>query len=156
AWLTISSQRFSPRTSCSTKLAVPPADAISFSMALPSVALLSVSRTDAPCWANKRAVAAPMPEAPPVTTATLPKSLLPGSMVVSSFPLLFWPVCKGVTYERDFEAPSRRSGHSGFLAEILRRCLAVGRCRWCRPPLRKRRPLARRAGFHVADRNRDW
>jgi hypothetical protein len=61
--------------------AVPPAEAISFSIVLPSELLLSVNRTDAPCWANSRAVAAPIPEAPPVTMATLPKSLLPGSMV---------------------------------------------------------------------------
>ncbi len=51
-----------------------------------------------------------------------------------------------------FEAASRRPGHRARLAEVLRECA----CRSadaaaCRPPLRKRRPLARRAGFHVAD-----
>ncbi len=78
---TISAHWPSLRTSCSVNRAVPPADAISFSTVLPSDVLLSVSSTDAPCLANNRAVSAPMPDAPPVTMATLPKSLLPGSMV---------------------------------------------------------------------------
>jgi hypothetical protein len=45
--------------------------------------LLSVSSTFAPCSAKTRAVSAPIPDAPPVTIATLPTSLLPGCMVVS-------------------------------------------------------------------------
>ena len=49
----------------------------------PSAALLSVSSTLAPCRANTRAVSAPMPDAPPVTMATLPTSLFPGCMTSS-------------------------------------------------------------------------
>ena len=52
---------------------------------LPSAALLSVSSTDAPCCANSRAVAAPMPEAPPVTIATLPEVFCRAPWFVSSF-----------------------------------------------------------------------
>jgi DNA-binding CsgD family transcriptional regulator len=81
---TISAHRASWRTSWVAKVAVPPASTISFSIALPSVALLSVRTTEAPCRANSLAVAAPMPDAPPVTSATLPISLFPGCMPAST------------------------------------------------------------------------
>jgi hypothetical protein len=50
---------------------------ISLATLLPRAALLSVSSTFAPCSAKTRAVSAPIPDAPPVTIATLPTSLLP-------------------------------------------------------------------------------
>src|SRR5262249_17382368 len=86
---TVAAHWASSRTPCVVNRAVSPELTISDSTALPSAALLSLSRTDAPCSANRRAVAAPMPDAPPVTIATLPESLLPGSMLDP-------PVCRTI------------------------------------------------------------
>src|SRR4051812_28573440 len=46
----------------------------SFASASPLSALMSAMTTRTPFWASKRAVAAPSPEAPPVTTAEVPLS----------------------------------------------------------------------------------
>src|SRR5262245_23212417 len=74
----MSVHRPSSRTSCSVNTAVPPASEICLATSAPAAALTSVSSTAAPCAANKRDVSAPIPEAAPVTIATLPTSLFPG------------------------------------------------------------------------------
>ena len=60
---------------------VPPTSAASAS---PASSLRSATTTVAPSCANRRTVANPMPEQPPVTTATLPSSL--PAMVISPMP----------------------------------------------------------------------
>src|SRR5438876_11713913 len=56
--------------------ALPPPPLIAFMIFSARVPLRSATTTDAPSSAKRRADAAPMPEPPPVTIATLPSSLL--------------------------------------------------------------------------------
>src|SRR6185295_20011648 len=68
-------------------------------------------RTLAPCSAKVRAVSAPMPDAPPVTIATLPFSLLPGCTDRSSRGVRFLVGCPA----KGARSPARTiSVHSGL------------------------------------------
>ena len=59
-------------TSQSTPIASPPADLISSTAFCKASSLTSAKVTAAPAWAKARAVASPIPEAAPVTSATGP------------------------------------------------------------------------------------
>ncbi len=59
-------------TSVRTNIAVPPASWIMPTVSLPPASSMSATTTDAPSAANASAVARPIPEPAPVTTATFP------------------------------------------------------------------------------------
>ena len=65
-------------------MAAPPADPISSTTFGPRLSLTSAIATAAPCSANSRALSAPIPDAPPVTIATLSSSRLPTAIAFSS------------------------------------------------------------------------
>ena len=61
---------------------VPPAAVISSARAAPALSLTSVIATADPCSAKMRAVSAPIPDAPPLSSATFPSNLGPMVMGV--------------------------------------------------------------------------
>src|SRR5579863_2453360 len=73
-------------TSAFTNRPSPPTSAISFTVSLPSASRRPETTTLAPDFANKTAVSRPMPDVPPVTSATLLSN--PDAMVCNG-PLTF-------------------------------------------------------------------
>src|SRR5215510_14722328 len=61
-------------TSVLTKMASPPFSVIIWTVCCPPSSFISATTSFAPSRANVRAVARPIPEAPPVTNATLPST----------------------------------------------------------------------------------
>src|SRR5215831_4277502 len=74
AWRTKAAASASRSTCASTKTTSPPLAAISAATRLPRSASRSAKATFAPSFTNRRTVASPIPEAPPVTAATFPFS----------------------------------------------------------------------------------
>src|SRR5712672_3517552 len=64
----------------------PPAALISLLTCWPAPLLRSAMSTVAPSRARSRAVAAPIPDAPPVTTATLPANLMTAPHLLMCLP----------------------------------------------------------------------
>src|SRR5581483_9273734 len=107
-------------TSVGTASAVPPASAISAATRDAPSGSTSSTATRAPSAAKRRAIAAPIPEPPPVTTATRPASLAIGPVSICSSRVP--PALRGLPGERDPHA----LGADDTAAEIVRARLLVG------------------------------
>src|SRR5712692_1819805 len=73
-------------------MARPPAAAIPFAISCPAASLMSINVTAAPWRANSSAAARPIPDAAPVTSATLPASKLPRIFSLASMEVPRYPV----------------------------------------------------------------
>src|SRR5262249_23402110 len=95
AWRTKAAASASRSTCASTNRASPPLATISAATRLPRSASRSANTTLAPSITNRRTVASPMPEAPPVTAVTFPSSRV--------MPLTSGPnICEKAAWRRNF------------------------------------------------------